>query len=280
MVMRALPILSRIQTWLRARRESRRWQITSGAVILLVALLVAGLLIWRQQQLAAQARVTAATCATSASATANNLVMLPPGVTLPIKIPAGEPRIVATVNGAPLCAMALELRVEGILANHRQMLQQIQHQPYGMPPIALPPNILASLKETPNQVRHDALTQMIQEQLLWQQGKRLGLTASRAVAQAMARQTIQTFYKIPASSPGYASFAAYLRENHLNEQTFPNDPRVLQGYEIELTIVAMRQHILKGLPSGEPPTAGINAYIQHLWHTQDVRVYLPAQLGW
>lgn len=278
--MNARSILSRLRAWLWARLQTRSGQIISGAAILLVVALVAGLLTWRRQQLAAQASATAAACATSSSATANNLVMLPPGVTLPIKIPAGEPSVVATVNGAPLCAEALELRVEGTLANHRQLLQQIQHQPYGMPPSALPPNILASLKETPNQIRHDALTQMIQEQLLWQQGKRLGLTASRVAAQAMARQSIQTFYKMPASSPGYASFAAYLRANHLNEQTFPNDPRVLQGYEVELTIVAMRQRIMKGLPPGESQTAGVNAYIQHLWQTQDVRVYLPAQLGW
>ena len=267
-------ILSR----LRAGYQSRRWQISSGVSILLVALLIAGFFILRQRVPSAPIGVSSTACAPPTT-----VGMLPPGVTLPVAIPAGEPRVVATVNGDALCADALEVRVQGILANHRQLLQQLQQSPTGgpggPPPGSLPPNILASLKETPNQVRHDALTLMIQEQLLYQQGKRLGLTATMSDAQAMARKTIQTFAIMPASSPGYAGFATYLRENHLTVQTFPNDPHVLQGYVIELTILAMRQHIQKGLPPNVSPTDGINAYVQHLWQTGNVRVYLPAQLG-
>ena len=269
------PIVSRLQ----AGFQTRRWQISGGVSIVLVALLIAGFFILRQHAQATPTGASSTACTSTATAG-----MVPPGVTLPVTIPAGEPRVVATVNGVPLCADALEVRVQGTLANHRQLLQQLQQSPVGgpsgPPPTSLPPNILASLKDTPNQVRHDALTLMIQEQLLYQQGKRLGLTASMSAAQAMARQTIQTFEQMPASSPGYAGFDTYLRENHLTVQTFPTDPRVLQGYVVVLTIAAMRQHIQKGLPPNVAPTAGINAYAQHLWQTGNVHVYLPAQLGW
>ncbi|HZC05107.1 MAG TPA: SurA N-terminal domain-containing protein [Ktedonobacterales bacterium] len=235
--------------------------------MILVTLLIAGLIV-RQRQLAASASLPEVVC--SANAPVGG--MLPPGVTLPVKIPAGEPLVVATVNGYPLCAEMLELRVEGTLANHQQALQE--------GPPGAPPGLLSTLNETPNQVRHDALTQMIQERLLLQEGKRLGLTASESDARAMARQQLQLIDSQPASSPARISFEAFLRANHLTEQTYLNDPQTLSAFETLLTIQAMRQRIQRGLPPGESPTAGVNAYVRHLWQTGDVRVYLPARLGW
>lgn len=270
--MHAASILSRFQVWLRAGRQafarSRRVRVSSGAVLLLVALLIAGLLLAHQRQIAASGSPPATVCAPNAPVTG----MLPPGVTLPVKIPAGEPLVVATVNGYPLCAQGLELRVEGTLANHQQVLKET--------PPGAPSSLLATLKETPNQVRHDALTQMIQERLLLQEGKRLGLTASESAAQAMARQQLQLIDSAPASSPARIQFKAYLRANHLTEQTFVSDPAALGAYRDLLTIQAMRQRIVQGLPPTESSTAGINAYVQHLWQTGAVRVFLPAQLGW
>ena len=35
---------------------------------------------------------------------------------------------------------------------------------------------------------------------------------------------------LTASDPGRISFENYLRVNHLTEQTYPTDSRVLQGY--------------------------------------------------
>lgn len=254
----------------------RRWQITAGATVLLVALLIVGFVVVRQQQMAAAASASAAACADIPG----GVTMAPPDVTLPVRIPAGEPRVVATVNGHALCAEALELRVAGTLANHKQALQQIQQESPAPPPSALPPSVLANLRETPNQARHDALTQMIQEELLFQEGQRLGLTASLSAAQAMARQQLQIYQSMPASNPARVSFEAYMRANHVSEQTFVSDPGILQGYVRLLTIVAMRRHIEQGLPPNVSPTAGVNAYVQHLWQTGDVQVYLPAQLGW
>lgn len=277
--MNTLPILPKVQTWLRLRLQSRRWRVACGVGILLVALLIAGLLIVRQRQLATQASASASLCAPTTNAPSVIVGMAPPGVTLPITIPAGEPRVVATVNGAQIYAEGLELRVEGILANHQQTLQQLQ-QPSGTTPGSLPPNLLATLQETPNQVRHDALTQMIQECLLLQEGNRLGLTASLPAAQAMARQQLQLIRSIPESTPARVRFEAYLRANHLNDQTYVTDPRILHGYIESLTIAAVRQHIQKGLPPGESLTAGVNAYVRLLWQTGNVRVYLPTQLGW
>ena len=280
MTMNARSILSHLsQLWdglrsrLQTRLQTRRARLATGGVMLLVALLIAGFVAIRERQ---AATATAAACADNAGA----ITMAPPGVSLPIKIPAGEPRVVATVNGVPLCAVALELRVDGALANHRQTLQQVQQATPPLPPGALPPSVQANLRETPNQIRHDALTQMIQEELLFQEGKRLGLTASLSAAQAMARQQLQVYRSLPASNPARASFEAYLRANHVTEQTFVSDPGILQGYVRLMTSMAMRQHIEKGLPPDVSPTAGINAYVQHLWQTGDVHVYLPAQLGW
>ncbi len=272
MTMNPLPILSR----LRARLQIKRWQLISGVSIVLVTLLIAGTLILRQQQLAASASAPTGVCAPTGTATTPTVGMVPPGVTMPVTIPAGEPHVVATVNGDPIYAEGLELRVEGILANHRQMLQKAQQSP----PRSLPPNVLATLHETPNQVRHNALTQMIQECLLLQDGTRLGLTASLSAAQAMARQQLHLIRSLPASDPTRVSFESYLHTNHLNEQTFLTDPRILHNYVETLTMAAVRQHIVKGLPAGESPTAGINAYVQHLWQSGDVDVFLPASLGW
>ncbi len=250
-------------------KPSRR-QIIGGAAIILVALLIAGIVLVRQRQLAAQASASAGVCASMANAQAG---VFPPGVTLPVTLPAGEPRVVATVNGDPLCAEDLEVRVEGTLANYQRVLQQV-------PPVRVPPSLLATMKQTPNQVRHDALTRMIQERLLAQEGKRLGLTASLPAAQAMARQQLHVILSAPASDPGRITFETYLQANHLTEQTFLTDPRILQGYADTLTIAAVKQHIVKGLPPSVSQASGISAYIQHLWQTGTVRVFLPAQLGW
>jgi hypothetical protein len=247
--------------------------------MILVVLLIAGLLILRQRQLAPQASASvgaADVCgapANATDATASPVAILQPGATLPVTLPVGEPRIVATVNGAPLYAEELELRVEGALANHRQALQQT-------PPGSLPPNLLATLKETPNQVRHDALTRMIQECLLLQEGKRLGLTASLSAAQAMARQQAQLIHSLPASDPARVSFEAYLRVNHLTEQSFLTNSGILHAYADALTMAAVNQHIRLGLPPGESPQTGISAYTERLWQSGNVRVFLPMQLGW
>ncbi len=269
-----LPILSRLPS----RLQSRRWHIIGGVGIVLVVLLIAGAFSLRQRQLAAQASAPAGVCAStaSASATAVTAEIIPSGVTLPVTLPTGELRVVAMVNGEPLYAEGLELRVEGTLANNRQALQDAQQALPG----SLPPNLLATLQKTPNQVRHDVLTQMIQECLLLQEGKRRGLTASLPAAQAMARQQVQVIRSAPASDPARVSFETYLSVNHLTEQTFLADPRILHGFVDTLTIAAVKQHIRMGLPPGETPASGISAYIQHLWQSGNVHVVLPAQLGW
>jgi hypothetical protein len=85
---------------------------------------------------------------------------------------------------------------------------------------------------------------------------------------------------LPATDQARVEFEAYLRVNHLTEQTFLTNPGILEGYRSVLTMTAVEQHIRKGLPPGESSETGVNAYIQHLWQTGHVHVYLPAQLGW
>jgi hypothetical protein len=58
--------------------------------ILLVALLMACLFGLHQRSLATQAGANS----TAQASTAGSLAMTPPGVTAPVKIPAGEPRVV------------------------------------------------------------------------------------------------------------------------------------------------------------------------------------------
>ena len=258
-------------------RHVKRSQIIGGIGLILVLLMMGGALVLHQRQLAAQASAPASVCRQSGNASTVNAstVIAPPGVSLPVTLPAGEPQVVATVNGEPLGAVGLELRVEATLANNRRALRQAQQQPG-----TLPPDLLASLEKTPNQVRHDALTQMIQECLLLQEGKRLGLTASLAAAQAMARQQLQIIASLPAADPARIMFEQYLQANHLDEQMFATDPGILQAYRNTLTIAAVKQHIRAGLPPGKPEEASINAYIQQLWQTGSVRVFLSAQLGW
>src|SRR5262249_22081279 len=232
----------------------------------------AGIFIVRQRQLAAQASAPAGVCTPTGNANA----MAPlsaPGMTLHVTLPAGEPRVVATVNGDPLYAEGLEQRVAAALANDLHALQQAEAG-------SLRLSLLANRERTSNQVCHDALTQMIQECLLLQEGKRLGLTASLAAAQAMGRQQLQLIHSSPASDPGRVEFETYLRVNHLTEQTFQTDPRVLQGYVDSLTVGAVEQHIRQHVPPGQSPASGISAYVEHLWQIGQVHVYLPAQLGW
>jgi hypothetical protein len=191
-------------------------------------------------------------------------------------IPAGEP-VVAQVNGVPLCRQDLESRVDGTLANNQRTLQQVQKQPQGT---TWPPGLLALVKETPDEVRRAALTKMIDEELLLQAATRLGLTASLAAARAEAQQELALLQKQPGSSSARVTTDKYLRANHFTEQSYFSDPRMIQAYRDSLTMEAVEQHIVAGLPVGESPQAGISAYEQHLWQTGNVHVFLPARLGW
>lgn len=258
---------------LRALLTTRRRVIVLAAIGCLL-LLAGGMLVVLWRPPASAARVCAPSSnPTTATVTASQV--LPPGVTQPVNLPAGEPKVVATVNGEPIYAVGLELRVQGTLANQRRLQQQFQNAPE-----SLPPQVAASMQRTTNQIRHDALAQMIQECLLLQEGKRLGLTASPAAARAQARQVVASIEALPVNDPSRASYEAYLAANHLTEQTFVTNPGVLRGYGQTLTIAAVRRHIVSGLPAGELPQAGINAYVQRLWQKGHVHVYLPAQLGW
>jgi hypothetical protein len=176
-----------------------------------------------------------------------------------------------------MCRQSLESRVDSILAHSQSTLQQLRKQPQGA---ALPPSLLAQLKQTPNQVRHAALTKMIDEELLLQVGDRLGLTASLAAARAEAQQELAILQKQPASSSARVTTDKWLQANHFTEQSYFSDPRTIQAYRSSLTMEAVTQHVVAGRPVGESLQASISAYEQHLWQTGNVQVFLPARLGW
>jgi hypothetical protein len=120
-------MLTQPRSRLLSRLLSRRWQIIGGIGMIVVVLLTAGLVILRQRQFATQTSThagPAGVCghATNVSASTGSIIL--PGVSLPETLSAGEPRIVATVNGDAPNAEDLEVRVAGAIANHRKALQQ------------------------------------------------------------------------------------------------------------------------------------------------------------
>jgi hypothetical protein len=260
------------------RSLTLRQRILAGIGLAVVLLVIAGTLyLVRQRQVASQP--TASQTRQCLQAEHGSAPIFVPGDSSPITItiPAGEPVVVAVVNGDPLCRQGLEFRVDSTLVNIQKTLQQLQKQPLGT---TWPPGLLAQLKQTPNQVRHAALTKMIDEELLLQAGNRLGLAASLAAARAEAQKELAILQKQPTSSPARVTTDEYLRANHFTEQSYFSDPQVIQGYRDSLTMEAVEQHVVAGLPAGESPQAGISAYEQHLWQTGNVHVFLPARLGW
>src|SRR5258708_39428050 len=87
--------------------QARRWHIIGGVGLVLVVLLIAGIFLVRQHQLAAQASGRADLCAPSGNAHATAPLIVP-GDTLPVTLPAGAPRVVSTVNRHPLYAPAVD----------------------------------------------------------------------------------------------------------------------------------------------------------------------------
>src|SRR5260370_25697310 len=101
---------------------------------------------------------------------------------------------------------------------------------------------------------------MIQECLLLQEGKRRALSASLPAAQAMARQQVQVIRSASASDPARVSFETYLSVNHLTEQTFLTDPRILHGFVDTLTMAAGKQHSPVRVPPRQPRAHATSAY--------------------
>jgi len=191
-----------------------------------------------------------------------------------IAIPAGEPAIVATVNGDQITAVDLEVRVNIAFKSHQASLQQL--------PANAPASTRAELQKTPAQLRKEMLNQIIDARLLMQEAQHLGISVSQAEAQAEAQQQLQRFQSEPTSSPAHASFQAYLCVNHLDTSTFATNPLVLCGYHDALVQRAMIQHIIASLPASEQNNQdaiqqAIANYTQKLRQAASIQIFISLQ---
>jgi hypothetical protein len=195
-----------------------------------------------------------------------------------VKIPAGEPDIVAIVNGDRITAVELEMRVTGTYASHQRTLQQVAPADLAH----LPANMLSNLRATPEQLRPEILNQMIDEHLEAQEAKRLGITISLEQAKAQAQRIEQTFDHMPEADPARVQFAAYLCASGLDPATFATDPRMLEGYQGAMARTALHQRIISALPADQQRDqaatgAAIEAYRQGLRHAATIQTFIPLQ---
>jgi hypothetical protein len=189
-------------------------------------------------------------------------------------IPAGEPAIVATVNGHQISAVDLETRVNIAFKSHQASLQQL--------PADAPASTRSALQKTPAQLRKDMLDKLIDAELFMQEAQRLGISVSQAEAQAEAQQQLQRFQSEPTSSPAHTTFQAYLCVNRLDTSNFTTNPLVLRGYHDALVQRAMIQHIIASLPASEQQNQeaiqqAIANYTQKLRQAASIQIFISLQ---
>lgn len=188
-------------------------------------------------------------------------------------IPPNEPAVVATVGGENILATDLEAQVAAIQANNQYQLATL--------PANAPAAVRAKLLEPVSQIRHDTLIRLINERLLVQEGKRLGLYATVSQAQQAAQKALVANQALAPTNPERLQFEAYLCAYHLTEVTFVSNPEVIQGYQAALTIAAVRSHFLgrlspSGIQTSAEREAALASYEQQLWASGQVHIYLPA----
>jgi len=188
-----------------------------------------------------------------------------------VAIPQGEPQIVAVVNGQSITAKQLEMLVQTTLYNNQTTLASLGGH--------IPPTIQGELTRSPAALRQMLLTNLIDNDLWLSQGKHSGEYASVADAQKLLKQSLATFHHIPASSPAYIEFTAFLCANHLSETSYQTDARVIQQVQDRLTIAAAKAHVASKLSTAQQHNdaavkAAENTYVQSLWAKNSVQVFL------
>ncbi|MFI5274757.1 MAG: SurA N-terminal domain-containing protein [Ktedonobacterales bacterium] len=248
----------------------RRTLTTAALLALLLAVGVAALLAGRRQATTSTSAGISPASATAIAIAASaplpdcadpSVIAAEPGVPrlpgrgAPIAVPAGEPAVVARVNGVPIQATQLESLVTAGV--HRQSGQSAQA------------------------LRQHILQELIDDQLAVQAAAKLGLTATPTDAKAAAAAALVPYATSTKGSQVYTVMASYLCAYGLTPATFLADPLVLQGYQQQATIVALHRYIIAGLPanvrddqanSGQSP-ALLN-YYAHLRANADVQTYI------
>jgi hypothetical protein len=251
-----------------------------GAVFALAVLALAGYLVYVSRPQAPR-QVAGATLASS-SCTQPAIVgsELPQSITFPVQVAnativPNEPAVVATVNGQNITATALETQVEATQATYASRLAAL--------PASAPAAIRAEYSESVNQIRQYTLTRMINNDLLIQEGQRLGLTASVASAQATVQKILATYQSMNATDPARLQFEYYLCAYHMTETSFATNPQVIQACQDGLTIAAVQNHYLASLPSTQLQSSAarnqaLANYVQQLQQSGHVQIYLPSSL--
>jgi SurA-like N-terminal domain len=212
----------------------------------------------------------ASDCAQPAVLAAEAQVPRPDSLT--VVIPAGEPAVVASVNGAQITAEQFETRV--LIATQGQGDLDTSQLPPGLPAEAR-----AELLPTPDQLRARVLNRLIANQLLLQEAARLGLTATQDTAVAAMQATLQTVAQADPSDPARITFTAFLCANGLTEATYLTDARTIQAYRNAATIRTMQDRAIAPLPpqSSQDPSAraaAIDQYVQQLRAAATVQVFI------
>jgi hypothetical protein len=173
---------------------------------------------------------------------------------------SGEPTTAASVNSVPIPAPEYNMFVTLTLANNSSAV----HSAPGEAPVGGIKPVL--------QVKEEVLNHLIDEELLFQEGKHLGLVPSSSEVQAQANQDIKSLQSLSVGSQAYNMFEAYLCVNNLTTGSFASDPLVLQGFQRSLTVSAVEAKVY----SGVVPSSGQTSQAQQAARAQALATYLQA----
>lgn len=254
---------------------SRHRLILSLGAVGILAVLGAGSAIFVQHQLSPAQASSIGACGSPEVVAASSMVpIITAAAAQTVNIPAGEPAVVATVNGEQIPATTLEQQVTIGVRNHQQTLKQLS--------AGAPDSVRAELQKSPEQLRKDMLNKLIDDQLYLQEGNQLGLTATLEQARTMAQQQLQSMQSQPAGSQARIYLQAYLCVNNLNESTYLTNPQVIQRYQQALTMTAARHRVIASLPPDKQKdqaavAAALSAHAQQLRQAGQVQTFIPVQ---
>ena len=200
-------------------RDSVRGRVIIGTLVLAVVIGAVALLVRPQAQAQPLTTTGSAQATFNCSSPAIQAAMsnVVPNVTAAnVVVPAGEPAIVATVNGVPITARIFEAEA----ATMWQTTQQDRKTLSANSSAAEQAAANASL----SQVRQFALNYLITNQLWLQAGQKAGLQVSAKQAQAFMVSAANQNESQPVGSQGRVSFEAYLCSMHESIQHAKTTP--------------------------------------------------------
>jgi hypothetical protein len=144
-------------------------------------------------------------------------------------IPADEPKILAKVNDTEIKAIDVEMIAQMKAQNNAKTLKEDTKG-------VLTSKQIAELQKSINQLRHDTVEKMIDDELIYKDGISTGLSVSIDEAKNKAQQTLSSIEEMPTNAEARLQFEAYLCRNKLTANTFLTNPQIISGYQRSLTI--------------------------------------------